>query len=164
MWKDKLKIIKENIKNNVEKNSGYVTLEVTLIVPMVIGILMLAIYLMIDCIYDAAMLGTAYTDLYSYNGDVSVKELADATKQELSSSIPFASIMVDGVETEGILANHTISLVAKAGDNQGSAGQNKNKTGGAYSYESGIMSLKRDYKACADRLRRWQLYGDVIWE
>lgn len=140
---------KEMLYDKQRLNRGSAVLEMTLLMPVLIGIIMLVVFLLLDTIYDATVQGDGYTSLYTFSDGEVLQENTALLQDALNQKIAFGEIAVLGFEKM-----LTVQLDI--------ASRQKNK--GVYGYEQSERKVIREKNICADRLRRWQVYGDVIWE
>lgn len=118
------------------KNQGSAVVEMSLILPIVFGVLVLVLTLFLDTVRDSLVQQEGHTLLYTYDG----KNLRDTQQEKpsMQGNQNFgADVREDGIE---ILSDHEYRY---------------EKEGHIFITETGV---------CSSRLRRWQLYGDIIWE
>ena len=121
-----------------------------LIMPIILVVLVMVIYLVFDCINDSAVRADLYTELYSYS------ERGMSMPQKNADN-PVDRTYVGEGENREIWGKDGQGIYVSV--NGGKAHAN-----GTYSYVSDSVTYKTEYKKCEDRLRRWQLYGDILWE
>lgn len=131
------------------RNRGSTTVEMCFVMPIILGILVMVIYLMFDAVNDSIVRGNCYTAIYTYRGDKG-KDLAGA----LTEGIGGALIGTD----EGLL------VTAGAGKGSVKACVHSEGDDGGYVYRVDAMEFETEYDKTTDRLRRWQFYGNVLWE
>lgn len=131
----------------VKNNIGSITVEITLIMPLLLLVTVLMIKLFLNTIVYTTELGDVYGRVYTCSDDnwtvISLEEFQD--KLEAESRIRG--------DYEVFLNNHNgntdISVITSHNGNW---------------YENNEFHFNMEYGKCTDRLRRWQLYGDVICE
>ena len=133
-----------------KRNVGSATVETVLVMPVILVVLVMVIYLIFDCINDSAVRADLYTELYSYS------ERGMSMPQKNADN-PVDRTYVGEGENREIWGRdgQGIYVSVKGG---------KAHANGTYSYVSDSVTYKTEYKKCEDRLRRWQLYGDILWE
>lgn len=122
------------IKRKLHNNRGSTIIETSLIMPIVISICMAVIFIFLDVIGDGIVQGESYEAIYTYTG-VSGKE-------ENMFQRPVAG------QNGHLYCDGGFSSNADYG----------------YCYKGREVVYCTEYNLCTSRLRRWQLYGDVLWE
>jgi uncharacterized protein (UPF0333 family) len=120
---------------------GSATVELSIIMPVILLIIVMIIRLYLGLIYEGNVCGSTYSGMYLYetSSDESLSKL-NKQLEEISESLLWNDddrCSLSAVTEDG---NISISSISKA--------------------ES--VTYKTEYAKCSSRLRRWQLYGDVI--
>lgn len=121
-------------KLNFNSNKGSATVELCFVLPVVLWICVNIIFLFLDVIGDGRTQGDGYTAIYTYTDD----------QMRLEGKFHHKVVVVDH------------SLLCQSRQNSGA--------GTGYFYEGSSTAYKTEYDLCTERLRRWQLYGDVLRE
>ena len=138
MWK---------IKKCVKNNRGSAVVEVSLVMPFVILIVFMTIALFIHNVQDGISQGTVYGNLYLHNIFYSEQELKDNISDELDDTMfGEKNVSVSVNDEKG-------SIVVNV---RGICGT------GILEYNLPEISYETEIDLCTKRLRRWQLYGDVL--
>ncbi|MBQ9232755.1 MAG: hypothetical protein IJ167_01790 [Lachnospiraceae bacterium] len=135
------------MKNN---NSGSTIIEVSLIMPIVIAIIVSVIFIFMDVINDAIIQGNGYCGIYL----ISVGDSEESIENTIYSKINEEIVGVGNVPY----------LSLESVDGEIAVYIYINKNGDTYTYQGENVCYKREFNKCTQRLRRWQLYGDVLWE
>ncbi|MBQ9609335.1 MAG: hypothetical protein IJV15_07835 [Lachnospiraceae bacterium] len=131
---------------------GSVIIEMTLIMPFIIFIIVFVLFWFLDVINDGITQGETYSELYTLSMGDNAEKIASDLTESLSShivgvnNIPRVNIKADGGR---------IYAYIDSSDLQG---------GIIYLYQGKKNYFSREYDLCTDRLRRWQLYGDLLRE
>ena len=106
----------------------------------------------LDIINDAVVQGESYCGIYA----ISIGDNEERIKDKIISSL----------ENELVGSGNTpeISLKVMSGELETYIRTRYISGGNIYRYMGENTSYKREYDKCTQRLRRWQLYGDVLWE
>lgn len=127
-------------------NKGSATVEISIIMPVILLIIVMIIKLYMGLIYEGNVCGNVYSELYLYdmsdNGDKSegeIRGLEDRLGEISDSLLVYEG---DGCSLIAELSDGNISISSKS--------------------EAENITYKTEYNKCSSRLRRWQLYGDVI--
>ncbi len=139
--------------DNMKENRGSITVEMCLIMPVVIGIVVFVIGIFLNTLMDFKAWGNSGVTFYSYyEGDKDETLIADEMTELINKKYgeeiyidTIYSFADDGVIEVRVQASDAIKK-------------------GIYNYGGSSYVLKREYGKCTDRLRRWQLYGDVFLE
>lgn len=129
----------------VRDNAGSITVEMSLLMPIVLGVVMMLILLIVKGVKEGASLGISQVVAYEYeNID------GDKTEGDVFEELKNIDLLKEakGSIDEGV--NYIIATVS--GEDHGGK------------YSVGMMRCKREWRLCTGRLRRWQLYGDVLYE
>ena len=130
-------------------NKGSATLEAVLIMPIILIVIVMVIYLFFDCINDSTVRARMYELLYTYS---EMEGPMDENVNEAVNDVP-----VGNGENSAVWGRDKHGIYVKTRGMEISAN-------GSYGYVSDSMTYRTEYDQCADRLRRWQLYGDILWE
>lgn len=136
--------VKENL------NRGSATLEMTLVIPLVLWIIVNVIFIFIDSINDSVIRSEVYTSLYSYNVDVSNEEEEGKLLLNINEHL-IGVYTIDELELSS-----DDGVVSVAMDSGGVSG------GEIHEYKIKDMEFSTEFDLCTSRLRRWQLYGDIL--
>lgn len=120
--------------NFMRQNRGSATVEMCFVLPIVLWIVVNVIYIFLDVIGDSASQGECYSAIYMYS--------EEQREEEGKYSQPV------------FVVEHNLVC------------QGKELGGGSseYIYQGNANTYKTEYDLCTMRLRRWQLYGDVLRE
>ncbi len=133
-----------------KNNKGSAVIELCFIMPMLLGIIVLCVFIFIDSINDSSIRSEVYTTLYTYNLD------ADAEDKKTECIININNQLV------GVFSVSDIDIC----DDEGKIClgiENDYVSGGVvHQYLVGDKNYEVEYDLCTDRLRRWQLYGDIV--
>lgn len=129
----------------VKDNRGSIALEISLVMPVVIGVVMMLIFLIVKGVNEGATLSASQVIVYEY-GDLYDNNHVEYDFEELS-----AVVILDSVEGNIDVGDKYVRVIV--------SGENDIDK---YSVEPAVC--KREWKLCTERLRRWQLYGDVLCE
>lgn len=118
------------------KNDGSAVVEMSLIMPILFGICVLVLTIFLDTVEDSLTCMDGYSILYTYDEN-GLSEIWDHNQMINQSENPEETAYENGV---GIIMDHQLRY---------------EKKGHTFIMETGV---------CSSRLRRWQLYGDIIFE
>ncbi|MBE5946796.1 MAG: hypothetical protein E7259_07645 [Lachnospiraceae bacterium] len=135
---------------NKNINRGSATLEMTLIIPLVLWIVVNVIFIFIDSINDSVIRSEVYTSLYSYNVDVSNEEEEGKLLLNINEHL-IGVYTVDELELSSDAG--VVSVAIDSGNISG---------GEVHEYKINDMEFSTEFDLCTSRLRRWQLYGDIL--
>ncbi len=117
-------------------NRGSAVVEMSLIVPILFGIFVLVLTLFLDTVRDSLIQQEGHTQLYTFD-----ERLLRGSSNGNLQVQNHEQLQAPDYENEiGILMDHKYLY---------------EKEGHCFSMETGV---------CCSRLRRWQLYGNIIWE
>lgn len=135
------------INNYIRDNRGSAVVEVSFVMPFVILIVFMTIALFIHNVQDGISQGTVYENLYLHSSFYSGQELQDNISAKLNDTL---------------LGEKNISVIVN--DEKGSIVVNVRGICGAGILEYNLpeISYETEIDLCTKRLRRWQLYGDVL--
>jgi len=142
------KMKKFEVNKNI--NRGSATLEMTLIIPLVLWIVVNVIFIFIDSINDSVIRSEVYTSLYSYNVDVSNEEEEGKLLLNINEHL-IGVYTVDELELSSDAG--VVSVAIDSGNISG---------GEVHEYKINDMEFSTEFDLCTSRLRRWQLYGDIL--
>lgn len=130
-------------------NKGSATVELSIIMPVILLIIVMIIRLYLGLIYEGNVCGNTYSRLYVY--EISSDE----------SSLLKSGGLLSGLNEQ--LEDISTSLLS---DEDEECTLNAVMSDGNISIssvsDSDNVTYKTEYDKCSSRLRRWQLYGDVI--
>lgn len=150
--KSRRKVIADNSCKIIADNSGSITVETCLIMPIVLGVVVLAISLFLNLFLDSKISSNSYIKLYTYYEP----ELeADEAVIELSDKLTAGYDNMDVVTVHAIAKEGVVRLELSSSDK---------KRSGMYVYAGNKYKYNLEYNKCTPRLRRWQAFGDVIYE
>lgn len=130
-------------------NCGTATVELCLVMPIVLFVVAFSIGLFINSLKAADIWGDTYAKLYSYHGsDISPNGTANKISDFLEDIDSITLINVNS--TSGTIE---LKYTLTHSDRQ------KSDMYGIEEYD-----FSREYDKCTSRLRRWQLYGDILQE
>lgn len=129
---------------------GSIVVEMSLVIPLVLWIVVNIIFVFIDSVNDSVLRMSAYTTLYQYDVEDEAQEEADKLLENINEHLvgvyylDEADVSVDSGEVNvGI-------------DSTGVSG------GEIHEYKIRDLDYCTEYDLCSSRLRRWQLYGDIL--
>lgn len=120
---------------------GSITIEMCLVMPIVIGVVMMLILLILRGLNEGVALGLSQVMAYEYSSS----EDTEGDLEQLQDSMMMAQV-------QGSLKVRDDEISVDVGSD--SKGINSIST----------VGCTREWEQCTDRLRRWQLYGDVLCE
>lgn len=128
-------------KMPLKNNSGVIIVETSIIMPLIILVVFIVLYLFLYVLNKECTRADMYVALYQQPETESIKNAVELekTKEGIGGSL----ILCTG-ETAALYLNGNLSLVCLM--------DMKGKT---------EISTKMEYGLCSDRLRRWQLYGNL---
>ena len=115
-------------------NRGSSVVEMSIVMPIILGVLVLVLTLFLDTVEDSLTCRDGYSLLYTYDKDV-LGNIRETNQ---------------GLQQYDYQNNNEAGFVTFS--------QNK------YCYTKNDHSFIRETGVCSSRLRRWQFYGDVIFE
>ena len=142
----------DRLKNKLIENKGSTIVEVSLIMPFIIFIIVFVIFWYLDIINDAIVQGEAYCGIY----ELSVGEDKTVIESGIVSEIN-DRIIGAGNEPD-------VLIEIKSGEIYAYTDSKSVKGGKVYIYHGNSVTYKREYDKCTQRLRRWQLYGNILRE
>ena len=136
----------------MKNNKGSTIVEVTFIMPILIFIIVAVIFLFLDVINDAVVQGDGYLGIY----EISVGDNKKKINNKMNSNL----------ETEMVGTGNTpdVSIGIVSGELAAYIRTQNVNGGSIYRYQGENVCYKREYDKCTQRLRRWQLYGDLLRE
>lgn len=141
------------VKVNYNKNNiGSTIVEVTFIIPILIFIIIAVIFLFLDVINDSVVQGDSYCGIY----EIALGDSEEKIKNKITSDLEEELVGVGNVPD--------ISLDVTSGELIAYINSQNAEGGNIYKYMGENVCYKREYDKCTQRLRRWQLYGDVLRE
>jgi len=130
------------------ENKGYITIEMCLVMPVVIGIIMMLVMLILKAGNEGMALGLSQLVTYNISDD--------SFKQEELWSLS------EQLRLNNMVGFDNLSGTAKLSENELRVMVKSSKEANDYSISP--VECVREWNMCTDRLRRWQLYGDVLCE
>lgn len=131
---------------------GSTIIEMTLIMPFIIFIVVFVLFWFLDVINDGITQGETYSELYT----LSIGDNTEIIEADITESIGRQIVGVNNIPQVEIMTDRgVIYAYIDSSDLQG---------GELYLYQGKKNSFSREYDVCTDRLRRWQLYGDLLRE
>lgn len=124
----------EMYKLKYKNNKGSATVEMCVVVPIILWICVNIMFVFMDVIGDSLSQGECYFAIYSFS----------------DNQRPY-----EGDYTQPVLEKDHHLLCQ---------GKQTNNGGDGYFYTGNRNIYKTEYDLCTIRLRRWQLYGDVLQE
>jgi len=125
-------------------NQGSITIEMCFVIPIVLGIVIMLIMLIIKGANEGAALGGSQIAVYQYSDWWLVEEDGNQLEQLKDVGI------LEQINGYMDIGEDYVSVTAKS-QREGN-------------YTIATLSCTREINLCTNRLRRWQLYGDVLWE
>lgn len=122
-------------------DKGSATVEISLIIPVILFVIVLIIRLYIRLIDEGAVFGNTYKELYLYGVEADEQYVEDKMNELLSVAV------LDKESSYGVSVSSTNGVVAMISN-----------------YNEHTLRSSTEYNKCTSRLRRWQVYGDVICE
>ena len=122
-------------------NKGTATVETGIIIPVILFVIVLIIRLYIRLIDEGAVFGNTYKELYLYGVESDEQYVEDEMNEMLSV------VVLDKDSSYGVNVNSANGVVSMVS-----------------SYNEHTLRSSTEYNKCTSRLRRWQVYGDVICE
>lgn len=129
----------------IKNNTGSITVEMCFVMPVVIGIIMMLIFLILRGLNEGTALGTSQTMVYEYSG-----------YEEVDFGETNNSKYLDGIMFDQVIGSFQLE------ENSISANIRSSEKGKIYSISA--VGCTREHNLCTARLRRWQLYGNVLRE
>lgn len=118
------------------KNRGSAVVEMSLIMPILFGIFVLVLTLFLDTAEDSLTCREGYSLLYAYDEN-GLPDMRKNNQTILEYENPKEAAYEEGV---GMVMDHQ------------------------YRYEKRGHTFMMETGVCSSRLRRWQFYGDIIFE
>lgn len=129
----------------IEDDNGSITVEMCVVMPIVVSIVMMLIFIIIKGLNEGVALGRSQMMTYQYSE-------TDNEKLSLSDNLDLNSyIFFDVVSGRLDVDKDSVSVYVNSNDDENL-------------YSIGGIGCKREWGLCTKRLRRWQLYGDVLCE
>ncbi len=130
-------------------NRGSITVEMCFVMPIVIGIVMMLVMIILRGLNEGIALGSVQVLIYEYSdidegSGITYDRVNDIEKLE-------GNMVLDQIAGGFDIGKESISLVVES-----SLDTNN--------YAMSSQNCKRERNKCTQRLRRWQLYGDVLCE
>ena len=124
------------MKNQIENEAhrGSTTLEMCFIMPIIIAIVFMISMLFLACMDDGIVQGTIYENMYKYCRN----EEERIIKQNIENEIKSATVLDNEIDVSVKKSHGKLTVYAD---------------GKEY-----CMEIDK----CTNRLRRWQIYGDII--
>ncbi len=126
----------------VRDDKGSITIEMCLVMPIVIGVVMMLILLILRGLNEGVALGTSQVMVYEYSAS---EKNMEGDLEKLQNAMMMAQV-------QGSLKVRDDEISVTVGSDK--EGINSIST----------VGCAREWELCTDRLRRWQLYGDVLCE
>lgn len=119
-------------------NRGSITVEMCMVMPIVIAVVMMLIMLLVRGANEGTALGISQLKVYQCSDN------PGTGNQELEHKM-----ILNKLEGSLVIEKKEIYAVAEGYRDDESIS---------------VQTCRRERDRCSDRLRRWQLYGDTIWE
>ena len=132
-----------------QSDRGSATLELVLIMPIILAVILMVIYLIFDSINDSYTRADIYQYLYTYDGREAPMKIAE--------EMNINRLPVGRGENTAYRGRDKNGVYVELSPGQRTAG-------GEYQYVADSATYRVEYGKCEERLRRWQFYGDVLWE
>ncbi len=131
----------------VDENRGSITIEMCFVMPIVVAVVMMLIMVIMRGVNEGNVLGAAQSMVYEYSDFDDGDKLFHAPKEDIEQLEN--SIILDQVRGSFNITEDSISLdVGSMEDDD--------------LHSISTMGCQRERNKCTDRLRRWQLYGNVL--
>lgn len=128
----------------LEDNKGSITVEMCFVMPVVIGVIMMLIVILLRGVEEGDVLGKGQLLVYEYSDLQGSENITVANDAFENSSWP------GGVECNFVVEENMVRVGIKSGDLVPDT------------YSISPMRCSRQRNLCTQRLRRWQLYGNVL--
>lgn len=129
-------------------NKGYITIEMCMVMPIIIGVIMLLIMLILRAGNEGMALGISQVVAYGISGESFSMDEEDAS-DELTQLDKLPAL--EKVQGYVSVKEDELKVDVRGGEE-------------GYAYSMTQVGCVREWNMCTDRLRRWQLYGDVLCE
>ncbi len=130
-----------------DENRGSITIEMCFVMPIIVAVVMMLIMLIMRGLNEGNALGATQSMVYEYSDFYESGKISNLPVEDIEQLNN--SIMLDQVSGGFDIRDDSISLrVGSLEDNS------------LHSISS--MGCCRERNKCTDRLRRWQLYGNVL--
>lgn len=130
----------------INNNRGSITVEMCFVMPVVIAVVMILIFITLRGLNEGTVLGVSQLMVYEYSErETDVGKGTGSSGNELQDGI-----MLDLVVGSFFVDENGISASVRSCENE--------------LYSISTMGCTRERNLCTDRLRRWQLYGNVLRE
>lgn len=139
------------IEDSDNDNCGSATVELILLMPIILFIIVKVIFLFLDSMNDGIIRGEVYTTLYTYEENKDLEILRNGIETDIQQIIIGGEMPSLNIYREKYKIGLELYGQAAVG-------------GGRYEYNSESIKYSVESGVCTSRLRRWQLYGDVLWE
>lgn len=139
------------IKGMMYNNCGSATIEMCFVMPVILFIIVIIISLFLDSVNDGIIRGNIYTALYSYDEGDDIGIMQHSVEKDINTSA--IGSVYPAMNAYGNNNEVGIDMLGNSGT-----------SGGAYIYEPDSMRYSVESGVCTMRLRRWQMYGDILWE
>ena len=139
-------------------NEGSATLEITMVMPIIIFLIIFCIFLFIDVINDSIIQGETYSTIYSLSAD----DFNNAIEDKYNIDEQITNQINDKIV--GVNNEPDVDTAYKKGEVYTTVNATLRIGGDIYRYQGEKRTYKKEVDLCTDRLRRWQLYGDILWE
>lgn len=131
----------------VDENRGSITIEMCFVMPIVVTVIMLLIMLIMRGLNEGNALGAAQSMVYEYSDFKDGDKLFNAPGEDIKQLEN--SIMLDRITGSFNITEDSIRL--------GIGSMNEDDL-----HSISSVGCSRERNKCTDRLRRWQLYGNVL--
>lgn len=144
--------VKNGKKLNITKcNQGSTTVEATLMMPVFLLVVFMLVGLLLDLLNEAEGRKKIYRCIYTL-------DMAGEAEEEIVEKI---SISTDELSDAGC------KISVRAADTKDGLltalfGINEAVSSSVYNYGGARVNINKEYDKCTSRLRRWQLYGNVL--
>lgn len=130
-------------------NRGSITIEMCFVMPVVIGVVMMLIMTILRGLNEGVALGSTQTLIYQFSD---IDEGSGITDDRVKDIEKLEESMVLDKITGGFdITTDSIELKVES-------------CLPPSNYAMSFQSCRRERNKCTQRLRRWQLYGDVLCE
>ncbi|MBE5953737.1 MAG: hypothetical protein E7257_06220 [Lachnospiraceae bacterium] len=131
----------------MDKNRGSITIEMCFVMPIVVAVVMMLIMLILRGVNEGNALGATQSMVYEYSDFNDADKLFHAPMGDIEQLEN--SIMLDQISGSFNITEDSVSL--------GVGSLNEDSI-----HSISSMGCTRERNKSTDRLRRWQLYGNVL--
>lgn len=130
-----------------KNNSGSTTVEMCFVMPIVFSVIVICLSILLGSVTDIRAQEMAYSAIYTYSG---INDFYKGTEYAQNNAL----------ENKPDKANGQLTVYEKNGNLYGYA----TNIEGILGIRNKEITYSTEYDRCTERLRRWQLYGDIFQE